>query len=629
MVSDIGKLFRKQAKSWEEPDWKYYDEVAPAVQALEALMNFQDLNGMYDLVVDIEVGVEKDLVFDHPNQYQMLCVGLAYDDGKAIVIGEEAFKDEGVKLRLHQVLKRSRLIAHNGKFDLAGLYPHFKDLKLFFDTMIASYVLDERPGIHGLKSLAVERLGAPAYDDELRRYVPRNGNYADVPRPILYKYNALDVACTWALYKMFAEELAAGADAASWPYEGVQFRSPRDLHDFLVQASNQLMFLELNGIKVDLEYSRELDARYAEYLAELEEDLDVVVNQGTGGEISYINPRSPQQVKRFLEFFPGVMVEKTDRDTLEALQKRIDPESPLGVFLEKMLFHRKEQKKRSTYVTGIRKRVRHGRVFTTYLLHGSTSGRLASRNPNLQNIMRDKDIRNQFVVTKEENVFVHCDYKQAEGRVIAWLARDEYLRSVFADPSQDLFSTLGARLYNVDPEDLDKEKRVRTKAYFYGLGYGREAYSIAKEYELPVRTVERDLAAFFDMLGNVRPWQAAVKRTVHEKQELITPFGRRRRFSLITEQNVKDVEKEALSYLPQSTASDICLGALIELRPLLRGKAFVRLTIHDALVAECHKDKADEVGSVMQEVMIRKAAELQTWVPFAVDISTGQRWGEL
>jgi DNA polymerase-1 len=243
--------------------------------------------------------------------------------------------------------------------------------------------------------------------------------------------------------------------------------------------------------------------------------------------------------------------------------------------------------------------------------------------------MRDKPIRNQFTVSREENVFVHCDYGQAEGRIIAWLARDEYLRGVFCDPNQDLFNTLGARLYNVDPEDLDKEKRVRTKAYFYGLGYGREAYSIAKEYQLPVSTVKKDLEAFFDMLGEVRPWQRKIKRIVHTRQELISPFGRRRQFPLITEQNRLDVEREALSYLPQSTASDICLGAATELRPMLRGKGFMRLTIHDALVTECHKSKADEVGQVMQEVMLRKAAELTTYVPFKVDITVGTRWGEL
>jgi DNA polymerase-1 len=628
MVTDIGKAFRKNWVKWEEPSWKYYDEPELALAALDALMSWQEQHNRYELVIDIECGIEKDVVFDHPNQYQMLCVGLAYAKGKAIVIGEKAFADDAVKVLLGRLLERSKLIGHNLKFDLQGLWKYYKNLTTFFDTMIAHYVIDERPGQHSLDMLGQEILGAPNWKYVIQRYIPKGGNYADVPREILYKYCAFDCAVTWDLYEVLRQDLDDLGTPDPWPYPDVAPRTARELHDWLVAKADQLMFLELNGVTVDLEYSRELGGTYQEYLNKLEEDLDAVVNEATNGEVRYINPRSPKQVKEFLER-EGCRVEKTDRDTLEALLKRADPESTLGRFLRQMLFHRKEQKKMSTYVTGIRRRVRMGRVFTTYLLHGTTSGRLASRNPNLQNIMRDKQIRNQFVVSKEDNVFVHCDYRQAEGRVIAWLARDEYLRSVFADPDQDLFNTLGARLYGVDPEDLDKEKRVRTKAYFYGLGYGREAYSIAMEYELPVRTVERDLEAFFDMLGNVRPWQESIKQTVHERQELITPFGRRRTFALITEENRKDVEKEALSYLPQSTASDICLDALGELRPALRGKAFLRMTIHDALIAECHKSKAEEVGALMQEVMIRKAADLQTYVPFDVDVSIGKRWGEL
>ena len=629
MVSDIAKAFRTEVPAWKEPDWRYYDEAPVAIQALEALLVLQETTGNYRLVVDIECGIEKDVVFDHPDRYQMLCVGLAYAKGKAIVIGEEAFKDDNVKALLEKLLTRSKLIGHNLKFDLQGLWKYFKNLKAWFDTMIASYVLDERPGIHSLEANCVEKLGAPAWKNVLDQYIPRGGTYANVPRPILYKYNALDIANNWDLYELLEAELEEMGVPDPWPYDDVAPKSARDVHDFLVSAGNQLMYLELNGITVDLEYSQQLGVQYLEYLAELEKDLDATVNEGTKGEITSINPRSPQQVKAFLEFWPNVAVLNTTAETLANLQKRTNSEHPLGIFLEKMLFHRKEQKKYSTYVRGIRRRVRRGRVFTTYLLHGSTSGRLASRNPNLQNIMRDKAIRNQFTVSKEDNVFVHCDYGQAEGRIIAWLARDAYLRSIFCDPDQDLFDTLGARLYNVDPKDLDKEKRVRTKAYFYGLGYGREAFSIAKEYQLPVKVIQRDLDAFFDLMGEVRPWQRKIKQTVHTRQELITPFGRRRQFPLITRENRQDVEREALSYLPQSTASDVCLGALIELRPKLRGKGFMRLTIHDALVTECHKSKADEVGQIMQEVMLRKAAELTTYVPFKVDITVGTRWGEL
>jgi DNA polymerase I-like protein with 3'-5' exonuclease and polymerase domains len=261
------------------------------------------------------------------------------------------------------------------------------------------------------------------------------------------------------------------------------------------------------------------------------------------------------------------------------------------------------------------------------MLHGSTSGRLASRNPNLQNIVRDKTIRRQFTVAKPDNIFVQADYKQAEGRVITWLAQDEYLRTIFADESRDLFDELSDGLYGVG--NWAKEERVRTKAFFYGLSYGREAYSIGLEYGMSVRDAEERLRAFMDLIPATAAWQRKIRKAVLDGEDLITPFGRRRRFYLITDQNKKDVLNEALSFLPQSTASDICLSALIRLRPLLRGLGFIRLTIHDALVVECAERNLEEVSHLLKTEMVAAGNRIQDYVPFSVDISQGKNWGEL
>lgn len=626
LVDDFGKVNRNDAGKWTPPNWQYYDEPPVAIDAIQALMKFQDTTGRYELVVDIEVGIEKDTSFDHPNKYQMLSVGLAWDKGVAAVIGEEALKDAEVRMVLDSLLRKSKLIAHNGKFDLAGLYPLFPKLELWFDTMLAHYVLDERPGGHGLKVLAVERLGAPQYDDEIKQYIPRGGNYANIPREILYKYNAYDVACTWDLYEMFVQDL--GRPEGPWPYKDLPVRTLRDVHDFLVAASNQLMYLELNGIAIDRQYSDQLSIDYLEKLNKLEAELDKLVADATGNQTTFINPRSPKQLKEFFHG-QGIRVESTNKDTLEfLLQHRAKEGTPLFEFLDTLLVHRYEQKRYGTFVKGIRQRLYRGRVYTNYLLHGTTSGRLASRDPNLQNIARDTIIRKQFSVSKPDNVLLQCDYKQAEGRVIAWLARDEYLRSIFADPNADLFDTLGAGLYRTNRK-LTKDERVRVKAYFYGLAFGREAYSIAKEYGFSFAETERELQAFFGLIPDVARWQTEIKKKVLRGEDLVSPFGRRRRFALITDQNKKDVFNEALSYLPQSTASDVCLTALIRLRPLLRGLGFIRLTIHDALVVECHESRAEQVGAIMQRVMVDAGTELQTYVPFAVDLSVGKSWGEL
>lgn len=342
-----------------------------------------------------------------------------------------------------------------------------------------------------------------------------------------------------------------------WPYPDRPVKTLRDVHDFMVAASNQLMYLELNGITIDRPYQNHLRGEFLSKLEGIESEIETIIGHS-------LNPRSPKQIKEFLSE-NGITVDSTNQDTMERLRDRlvdhgVDEENVVLKFINTLLVHRRQQKLYSTYIEGIRKRTYRGRVYTTYMLHGTTSGRLASRNPNLQNIVRDKPIRRQFGVAKPENVLIQADFKQAEGRVIATLAQDEYLKSIFSDPNIDMFNELSDQLYG--PGHWTKEERVRTKAFFYGLSYGREAYSIALEYKMSVSEAERRLQEFMSLIPATATWQAKVRNEVLDGKDLITPFGRRRRFWLITEQNQKDVLNEALSFLPQSTASDICLGEI-------------------------------------------------------------------
>jgi DNA polymerase I-like protein with 3'-5' exonuclease and polymerase domains len=149
------------------------------------------------------------------------------------------------------------------------------------------------------------------------------------------------------------------------------------------------------------------------------------------------------------------------------------------------------------------------------------------------------------------------------------------------------------------------------------------------EYGIPVAEAERGLRAFKDLIPATEKWQLETRQKVLDGQDLITPFGRHRRYTLITDQNRKDILNEALSFLPQSTASDICLSALVRLRPALRGLGFIRLTIHDALVVECAEAAYEQVSALLTSVMVEEASRLTDYVPFAVDVSSGTNWGDL
>lgn len=603
-VSDVGKINGRKGPAWVEPEYRVFDDPEIALKAIDALM----WKAGEFLVVDIEVGVEKDFDYAHPEDYQLLCIGFAYDDSKAVVFGENCFKQgpwyEQVIEAFKQLFRRKKIVAHNGKFDLRGLSPLLGVQKLFADTMLMHYAMDERPGGHGLKVLAVELLGAPKYDDEIKRYLPKGAkkSYADIPRNILYHYNAMDVACTWALFKRFKSEM----DERAWR-----------VHTKLIEAANELIHLELSGIKFDDLYNKELSE---EYLTEIENLLRKIQHL-VGYEI---NPASPLQVTNYF-LSQGIRVKDTSKDFLTEIRPRLDGE--VASFIDLLLLHRRAAKLHGTYIKGLAKRTTFGKVYTTYVLHGTTSGRLASRNPNMQNIDRAKRIRNQFTVEHEDNVLMQLDYKQAEGRVITTLARDEYLRDIFNDDSRDLFSEFCNDIFGEGK--WGKEERVRIKSVFYGLAYGREARSIAHELDITVPEAQDLLSNFKALIPATVAWQQAVTKKVLDGEDLITPFGRKRSFYLITNDNRRDVVNEALSFLPQSTASDICLSALIRLRPMLEGLATVRLTIHDAIVVECHKSSQEEVAEIMRREMVEAGERFTDFCKFAVDVSVGTRLGEL
>ena len=289
-----------------------------------------------------------------------------------------------------------------------------------------------------------------------------------------------------------------------------------------------------------------------------------------------------------------------------------------------MLGHRTEAKLYGTYIKGVRKRIWNGRIYPTFLLHGTTTGRLSCRNPNLQNVPRGSLIRNMYVPSPG-NVYVQADYATVELRVLATLARDEYLRDLFVN-GRDLHNEISTQLYG---SGFTKEQRVRTKAVVYGLSYGREAFSIAQEYSMKVSDAQAMMDEFFRVIPDTVAWKEGIKHKVlRESEDLETPFGRRRRFWLITNENRIDVEKEAYAFYPQSIASDICLSAFIKLRR--DHNLRVRLPVHDSILVECDLADSNDVGKLMEEVMSQTATEVfSDYVPFPVDVKIGNTWGEV
>lgn len=306
-----------------------------------------------------------------------------------------------------------------------------------------------------------------------------------------------------------------------------------------------------------------------------------------------------------------------------ACAEKVDPLSDENTFIQLMLEHRREAKLYGTYVKGIRKRLFAGRIHSTFLLHGTTVGRPASRNPNLFNIPRESAIRRQFV-PEVGNVFIQADYKTIELRVMAVEAEDEFLASIFRE-GRDIHDEFSLVFYG---EGFTKDQRVRTKAFVFGVPYGREAYSIALEHKISTTEAKRNMDILFQMMPGVATWRQEIKRKVLEDQDLVTRFGRHRRFWLITDANIKDVVKEGWAFVPQATASDICTHAYIRLR---RDHGLhTRVSVYDSILVECPIDDAPRVADLMVAVMEQTATELMgDKVPFPVEIKIGDNWGDV
>ncbi len=597
MVKDIGKLVDRGVKvKWVPPEWKSTEDPHEAMAWLRQLSTFDTL------AIDIEVGISKELMAA-PGA-QLLCIGISYAPDKAVVLGEQACKDERVRRGFRDIMSHKKLICHNGKFDIAQLtrMGWLNDTySLYFDTMLASYTLDERPGYHSLGLLGMEVLGAPDWKSVTHKYTGKDGSYALIPRPILYEYCAYDISNTFLLYKYFERRLEK---------EGM-----RKVHDMLVYYAIRLMVVEMEGVAFDLEYNQYLFDHFEESLQPLERRM---------AELGLMNPRSPQQVKAWLHD-QGVRVMDTQAETLRNVFAKAAPDTELYELLLLLLKQRLDQKSYSTYVKGMRKRVHDGRIYGTFNLHGSVTGRTASRNPNLQNVTRGVVLRKQFI-PDSGNVFVQCDYGQIELRVAALEAEDEYLIGVFNDPSRDIFDEIGTRLYGSLEAARLKVNRVRTKAYVYGMNYGREAYSIAQEYKIPVPEAEKGMQGFFSMVPGIVAWRKSIELEV-KKQALQTRFGRKRRFWLVTKDNRMDVYKEALAFVPQSTANDVNLHALC--RMVDKGY-HVRIPVHDSIMVECAEADRRDVASDMTKIMKETACDLLgDRVPFPADAEFGTNWGEL
>jgi len=650
MLTDIGKAVSSAnlPDLWYEPETviidphhEKYGKDWPSV-IIRALTR----NTLFFL--DIETGREKDISYGNVHMEKLLCVGIG-EEGQddVLVFTEECFRDEEFRRRFKVFLETAKLGAQNGKFDLGALraylgYPDFESPQLSEDTMLQSYALHEYAGVHGLEYMGMEILGTPDWKHDIAPYLKgpdgkQPTDYANIPKDILYKYNAFDVHATRLLHAHFDAEIRRRGGGIA------------DAYRFMLRVSNMLTLVEPRGLGFDVAYSQEIADQLQGEREDLERYLPEVCDPEAKGKHLRIphklNVDSPDQVSKYFRD-NGVDLDNTEADTLKAISEI--PQLPATVrdTTKLILDIRAITKMDGTFVTGLRKRTTaEGTVHPSFLIHGTTSGRLSARNPNSQNIPRAEQIKRQFIARSEERILMGVDMSQAELRVLTWLAKEELTRDIFNDPSRDLFVELCRSMFptRYPPTLSDKEVKklssmespgepsIRTlvKTFAYGIAYGRTAAGIAADpqFNMDVRVAQQHMKVFEKTIPNIITFLESAADQACRGEALVTPFGRHRRFFLVTPQNKHAVRNEAKSFYAQSIASDIVLEAACRLTE--QGVFIVNL-VHDAIYADHPIDEAEEVRDLISKTMIQVGEEVtEGYVRFATDGKIGRSWADV
>lgn len=540
-------------------------------------------------------------------------------------------------------------IAQNGKFDNSFLLKNY-DINVHafdFDTMLAHYLLDENAeGMHGLKDLAWIFTDMGGYEDELKQFfkgvAKKNRNYAKVPPTTLYTYAAMDADCTLRLYNLFAPRLVA---------EGLVELNKR----LIMPLSQTLMEAEMAGMLLDKDYNKQLetdltaevDKKQQELMADVQAERITMIADGQQvrleklGITDDINFNSSQQLaKLFFQEWKWQVLKKTPSQKPSCDEEVLTELAKNHTFPKKILEYRYSRNMLSKYVIGLAKRVdMDWLIHTTFLIHGTVTGRLSSSDPNLQNIPNvktDKRFKNQFI-PHLGYIFIEADYGQVEFRFWANYSQDQDMtRDIIAADNKtgpDIHIRTASEAWGVPLDQVTTELRQKAKTVVFGIMYGRQADSIATECDITPAEAQKIIDLFLGRYPVARLWLAETIRTVQTYEQIRTVFGRLRRLPGI-KSPIKYVKSEnerlAMNSPIQSAASDLNCNAANKIRNAFRKAGInggLRNLVHDSVLFEVRKDHAQEAVKIIRREM--EAPVKGVTVPMKVEIGIGDRWGEI
>jgi DNA polymerase-1 len=553
-------------------------------------------------------------------------VAFSWEPGKAFAVSLEHpattwdIPIERVYEALNLALAGKKMVGHNLKFDLAWMKSKGVNLYGHFDTLQATNLLEEnRP--KGLKSLARTYLGAEEYEANI-------SFGADVTKLVkLAIYNGKDADYTLRLYHIFKEELK---------------KKPQLLRLFVnlvMPACRAFVDIEANGIPVDVRRLEERHRGALTKIAELEAEL---LKQVPDDIRPLANFRSPVFLGTWLFDRLGMPIlergKKSGRpSTNESVLLRLQAKYPIVNTLMEL---RKWQKYESTYTRNwiIRvKRARKPRLYTSYNLAGTVTGRLSS---DMQQVPRDLFVRS-IIGTREGWKLVEADFAQIELRLAAMLAGDETFIRAFK-MGEDPHGQTGALILGKPQGELTKEERKMAKSVNFGFLYGMgwRGYKVYAKEKFGVDVTDEEAQAyrkaFFSKYSALSSWHERQRRLVRNLGRVSSPIGRVRHLPTInsTDDGVQaEAERQAINSPIQGLASDMMVLSMVILQEKLdKKRSKIVGNVHDSVLLEARDDYSEEAASIVKNTMenlpLKRLFGWKPNVPIIADVTIGNHWGE-
>ncbi len=536
-------------------------------------------------------------------------------------VAEKQLPIKDVLMQLKPILENPNLpkVGHHLKYDINVLTRYDIDVQgVTYDTLLESYVL-QSVNRHDMDSLSLKYLGYKTITfEEVAGKGVNQVTFDQIPLDKATAYAAEDADVTLQLHD------------ALWP----QIKETNGIKKLFTEIEMPLLLvlarMERTGVLIDEELLKKQSKELGERISQLEKEAFSMAGQ----EFNVNSPKQLQEI--FFEKMQFPIIEKTPTGQPSTAENVLQELAHSFDLPKIILEFRSLSKLKTTYTDRLPEQInpRTNRVHTSYNQAATSTGRLSSSEPNLQNIpvrtLEGKRIRQAFIAPKNFKI-VSADYSQIELRIMAHLSQDKGLLDAFAH-NLDIHKATAAEIFNVPLDNVTSEQRRRAKAINFGLIYGMSSFGLAKQIGVDRNIAQEYIDLYFNRYPGVKHYMERTRQYAHHHGFVETLFGRRMYLAEINSRNIqrqKAAERAAINAPLQGTAADIIKIAMVNIDTWLQKEkihARMLMQVHDELVFEVQENIVDDFVYNLKKYMCDTFTDLQ--VPLLVEVGVGDNWGQ-